>query len=142
MSTRDMPARRARAWLAAALLCLAPSAPLDTPIFRLEPNPPSAGQDCEVQYAGKSPQRVYIRIGDGDWEEASVGADGRFKIPKERLKPGINPSAGECARNPGAVPRAVRRIFAGREDSELEGLIVADGTLPEAIGLTCVLVEP
>lgn len=60
------------------------------PPFVIRPNPPSAGQDVDVTYTGDNPQDIVYRVGDGEWEAADVGSDGKFKIPKARLAAGKN----------------------------------------------------
>jgi hypothetical protein len=70
-------------------------------------------------------------LGNGDVDGRGVGdPEGRVAWHPQQC---LEPSAGEGARNPGDVPRAVRRIFAGREDSELwrlRGLLRVLGDLP------------
>ena len=95
---RSTPRRLLSVACIATLLCAigpAASAPLPSSssrpiIFLLDPDPPKAGLDLEVVWIGSNPERIYFKIGDGDWKQADCDRWNRFKISWRLLKPGKN----------------------------------------------------
>ncbi len=72
----------------ACMMTLAASARVNTPLFEIKPNPPSAGSDVVVTYFGNNDANVVFHVGDGDDKTPKIGKGKTFTIPKALLKAG------------------------------------------------------